>query len=135
MQTGLQEYGATVLSKPRLPGSASGTYSVWAYDYCKTLYKSVKVVYLVQAGDQSEEMHQRLKELGVAVPTEDIAPALPQVPQPLGNIIPAPSMGVGMPYPLMPQITLGPTEFLSVNGMVTADVLVDDEEYREVSSA
>ena len=89
----------------------------------------------MQAGDQSEEMHQRLKELGVAVPTEDIAPALPQAPQPLGNIIPAPSMGVGMPYPLMPQITLGPTEFLSVNGMVTADVLVDDEEYREVSLA
>lgn len=87
----------------------------------------------LQAGDQSEEMHQRLKELGVAVPTgPDLVPAMPMVPQPLGNIIPAPSMGVGMPYPLMPQITLGPTEFLSVNGMVTADVLVDDEEYKEV---
>jgi len=41
-------------------------------------------------------------------------------------------MGMGQPYPLMPQITVGPTEFLSVNGMVTPDVLVDDEEYREV---
>ena len=42
-------------------------------------------------------------------------------------------MGMGQPYPLMPQITVGPTEFLSVNGMVTPDVLVDDEEYKEVS--
>lgn len=107
--------------------------------HCKSLFLSrgstLKSCECIQAGDQSEEMHQRLKELGVAVPTgPDVAPALPQAPQPLGNIIPAPSMGVGMPYPLMPQITLGPTEFLSVNGMVTADVLVDDEEYREVGA-
>lgn len=86
-----------------------------------------------QAGDNSAEMHQKLKDLGVPIPTgPDAVPALPQAPVPLGNIIPAPSMGLGQPYPLMPQITLGPTEFLSVNGMVTADVLVDDAEYREV---
>lgn len=81
-------------------------------------------------------MHQRLKDLGVPIPTgPDAVPSMPAVPMPMGNIIPAPAgpmMGMGQPYPLMPQITLGPTEFLSVNGMVTAEVLVDDEEYREV---
>ena len=90
----------------------------------------------LQAGDDSAEMHQRLKDLGVPIPTgPDAAPSLPAAPMPMGNIIPAPGgpmMGMGQPYPLMPQITVGPTEFLSVNGMVTPDVLVDDEEYREV---
>ena len=90
----------------------------------------------MQAGDDSAEMHQRLKDLGVPIPTgSDAAPSLPAAPMPMGNIIPAPGgpmMGMGQPYPLMPQITVGPTEFLSVNGMVTPDVLVDDEEYREV---
>ncbi len=90
----------------------------------------------LQAGDDSAEMHQRLKDLGVPIPTgPDAGPSLPAAPMPMGNIIPAPGgpmMGMGQPYPLMPQITVGPTEFLSVNGMVTPDVLVDDEEYREV---
>ncbi|KAL0024901.1 hypothetical protein WJX77_001165 [Trebouxia sp. C0004] len=89
-----------------------------------------------KAGDDSAEMHQRLKDLGVPIPTgPDAATSLPAAPMPMGNIIPAPGgpmMGMGQPYPLMPQITVGPTEFLSVNGMVTPDVLVDDEEYREV---
>ena len=101
-------------------------------DYCVTSCVWVSL----QAGDDSAEMHQRLKDLGVPIPTgPDAAPSLPAAPMPMGNIIPAPGgpmMGMGQPYPLMPQITVGPTEFLSVNGMVTPDVLVDDEEYREV---
>ena len=80
-------------------------------------------------------MHQRLKDLGVPIPTgPDAVPSLPSAPVPLGNIIPAPAMGVGQPYPLLPQIPVGPTEFLSVNGMVNAEVLADDEEYKEVSA-
>lgn len=88
---------------------------------------------MLQAGDDSAEMHQRLKDLGVPIPTgPDAVPSLPSAPVPLGNIIPAPAMGMGQPYPLLPQIPVGPTEFLSVNGMVTAQVLADDEEYKEV---
>lgn len=90
----------------------------------------------LQAGDDSAEMHQRLKDLGVPIPTgPDAVPSLPSAPVPLGNIIPAPTgpmMGLGQPYPLLPQIPVGPTEFLSVNGMVTAEVLADNEEYKEV---
>lgn len=95
-------------------------------------------VILLQAGDDSAEMHQRLKDLGVPIPTgPDAVPSLPSAPVPLGNIIPAPTMGmgVGQPYPLLPQIPVGPTEFLSVNGMVTAQVLADDVEYKEVGFA
>ena len=78
-------------------------------------------------------MHQRLKDLGVPIPTgPDAVPSLPSAPVPLGNIIPAPATGMGQPYPLLPQIPVGPTEFLSVNGMVTAEVLADDGEYQEV---
>ena len=88
---------------------------------------------MLQAGDDSAEMHQRLKDLGVPIPTgPDAVPSLPSAPVPLGNIIPAPAMGMGQPYPLLLQIPVGPTEFLSVNGMVTAQVLADDEEYKEV---
>ena len=90
----------------------------------------------VQAGDDSAEMQQRLKDLGVPIPTgPDAVPSMPSAPMPMGNIIPAPAgpmRGMGQPYPLMPQITVGPTEFLSVNGMVTPDVLVDNDEYKEV---
>ena len=87
----------------------------------------------LQAGDDSAEMHQRLKDLGVPIPTgPDAVPSLPSAPVPMGNIIPAPAMGMGQPYPLLPHIPVGPTEFLSVNGMVTVEVLVDDEEYKEV---
>ena len=43
-------------------------------------------------------------------------------------------MGAGQPYPIMPQITVGPAEFLSVNGMVTPDVPFDDAECKGVLS-
>ncbi|KAK9808982.1 hypothetical protein WJX72_007369 [[Myrmecia] bisecta] len=71
-----------------------------------------------QAGDHSAAMQQKMADLGVAVPA---IPA-PQVPNPQ---LPAGSVGgIGT--------LIGATTCLSVDGMVNAEVLMDNDEYKEV---
>ena len=39
---------------------------------------------------------------------------------------------MGLPPPMQSTPNVQPTQFLQIGGMVTADVLADDEEYSEV---
>lgn len=95
-----------------------------------------------QAGDMAA-MEYQLQQAGVALPAISASappdPFAPQAPLP-----PAPALFAGAPTPAAAPAASAsaeapaeapaqvPTAFLQVEGMVTADVLVDETEYREV---
>lgn len=95
-----------------------------------------------QAGDtDSIEMQQALKDLGVPATNPSAGPpAAPGLPPPLPGAPPAGQLAVGgalsgaaplaaAPAPANPA---EPSPYVQVEGMVSAQVLADDEEYKDI---
>ncbi|KAK9785344.1 hypothetical protein WJX73_004716 [Symbiochloris irregularis] len=88
-----------------------------------------------KAGDTAT-METQMGIAGIGPPQPSLTPPGPpqqQLPPPPGGLPPPPSMGISPPVTaVMTSPGEAPTLYLQVEGMVTAEVLADDEEYNEV---